>query len=104
MKTKTEQKPIPIKEEEVHEEKEAEVFTADIFSNLPLDAKLKQVLAEQKFETLTGVQKASIPVILKNKNVVLKSETGSGKTLAYLVPMLESLNRYSIDVEKIWRN
>ena len=80
------------------------MFTADTFSNLPLDAKLKQVLAEQKFESLTGVQKASIPVILKNKNVVLKSETGSGKTLAYLVPMLESLNRYSIDVEKIWRN
>ena len=46
MKNKTEQKPIPIKEEEVHEEKEAEVFTADNFSNLPLDAKLKQVLAE----------------------------------------------------------
>ena len=50
------------------------------------------------------MQKASIPVILRNKNVVLKSETGSGKTLAYLVPMLESLNRYSIDVEKIWRH
>ena len=41
VKTKTEQKPIPIKEEEVHEEKEAEVFTADTFSTLPLDAKLK---------------------------------------------------------------
>ena len=62
------------------------------------------MLAENKFETLTKVQKASIPAILANQNVVLKSETGSGKTLAYLVPLLEYLNQYSIDKEKIWRH
>jgi ATP-dependent RNA helicase DDX31/DBP7 len=35
---------------------------------------------------------------------VLKSETGSGKTLAYLVPLLEHLSKYSLEVEKINRD
>jgi len=39
--------------------------------------------------------------LIKHKNVVLKSETGSGKTLAYLVPLIEQLSRYSLEVEKI---
>ena len=34
---------------------------------------------------------------------MLKSETGSGKTLAYLVPMLEFLSHYSLNVQKIHR-
>jgi len=34
---------------------------------------------------------------------VLKSETGSGKTMAYLVPMIEHLSHYSLNVEKIHR-
>jgi len=41
--------------------------------------------------------------LIKEKNVVLKSETGSGKTLAYLVPLIEHLSKYSLEVEKISR-
>jgi superfamily II DNA/RNA helicase len=33
----------------------------------------------------------------------LKSETGSGKTLAYLVPLIEYLSHYSLNVQKIHR-
>jgi ATP-dependent RNA helicase DDX31/DBP7 len=35
---------------------------------------------------------------------VLKSETGSGKTLTYLVPLIEQLSRYSLEVERITRD
>ena len=35
--------------------------------------------------------------------MVLKSETGSGKTLAYLVPLIEFLSHYSLNVKKIHR-
>jgi len=84
--------------------KVAEIFTSDLFKDLPINDRLKQVLAENNFETLTKVQKASIPAILANQNVVLKSETGSGKTLAYLVPLIEYLYQYSIDTRKIWRS
>ena len=83
--------------------KEAEVFTGDSFSELPINDKLKQILAENKFDKLTAIQKASIPVILQNQNVVLKSETGSGKTLAYLVPLIEYLSHYSLNTKKIHR-
>lgn len=55
------------------------------------------------FEKLTKIQKESIPVILQSKNVIMKSETGSGKTLAYLVPLIEYLSYYSLNVEKIHR-
>lgn len=40
----------------------------------------------------TPVQSASIPVILKGKNVMAQAKTGSGKTLAFLLPIFERLN------------
>jgi ATP-dependent RNA helicase DDX31/DBP7 len=60
-------------------------------------------LKEVGFDKLTHVQKVGIPSLIKEKNVVLKSETGSGKTLAYLVPLIEHLSKYSLEVEKISR-
>ena len=56
------------------------------------------------FDRMTTIQKEAIPVILKEKNVVVKSETGSGKTLAYLVPIIEYLSKYSLEAEKISRD
>ena len=55
MKGQAQAEQDPLKVEEVHEEKQPEVFTAETFSNLPLNPKLKQVLADQKFESLTKV-------------------------------------------------
>ena len=49
---------------------------------------------------MTNIQKKSIPVILNNRNVVMKSETGSGKTLAYLVPLLEFFSKKSLSDNK----
>ncbi len=60
-------------------------------------------MKEVGFDKLTHVQKVGIPSLIKEKNVVLKSETGSGKTLAYLVPLIEHLSKYSLEVEKISR-
>lgn len=56
-----------------------------------------------KYDTLTAIQKAAIPQILKSQNVVLKSETGSGKTLTYLIPLIEHLHNFSINTELISR-
>ncbi len=80
------------------------MFSATSFADLPLNNKLKEILAEKGFETLTAVQKNGIPALVSERNVVLKSETGSGKTLAYLVPLLEHLSKYSLEVEKISRD
>ena len=67
----------------------AEVFSGDKFSDLPINDKLKIALEQNKFTELTEIQKKAIPMIIKEKNVIMKSETGSGKTLAYLVPLIE---------------
>lgn len=82
----------------------AVVFSGDKFSDLPINDKLKQALAQNSFTELTEIQKTAIPIIIKEKNVIMKSETGSGKTLAYLVPLIEKLAMHSMDVEKISRD
>ena len=41
--------------EEEPEQKTAKVFTAETFADLSLNGKLKEILAEKGFTTLTGV-------------------------------------------------
>ena len=50
------------------------------FADLRICDKLKEMLVINKFEKLTTVQRDAIPVILKNRNTIVKAETGSGKT------------------------
>ncbi|KAG4303747.1 hypothetical protein PORY_002850 [Pneumocystis oryctolagi] len=45
------------------------------------------------FQKTTPVQASTIPLFMKNKDVVVEAITGSGKTLAFLVPILEKLIR-----------
>lgn len=40
---------------------------------------------------MTIVQQSTIPVLLSNKDALVRSQTGSGKTLAYAVPILNFL-------------
>lgn len=46
-----------------------------------------------KFENVTKVQAAVLPLFLSNKDVCVKACTGSGKTLAFVVPLIERLLR-----------
>ncbi|KAJ3374614.1 ATP-dependent rRNA helicase spb4, partial [Lobulomyces angularis] len=43
---------------------------------------------------------ASIPLFLKNKDVVVEAVTGSGKTLAFVIPILEKLLTRSEKLKK----
>lgn len=47
------------------------------------------------FTEMTPVQASTIPLFLKNKDVVVEAVTGSGKTLAFLIPLLERLGKLS---------
>lgn len=74
------------KDEEVH------IFAGETFEELPgLNPKLLAALQENKYVTLTKIQKESIPAVMKNKNCIIKAETGSGKTLAYLVSLYREI-------------
>ncbi len=55
---------------------------------------VKNGFESYNFTSLTDIQKETLPLLLKNKNVVGISYTGSGKTLAFLIP---TLNKIKLD-------
>ncbi|PPQ92191.1 hypothetical protein CVT25_008965 [Psilocybe cyanescens] len=63
------------------------------FADLPLSEPTKRGLKKAAFMDMTDIQKTSIPVSLKGKDVLGAARTGSGKTLAFLVPVLDILYR-----------
>ncbi|KAL2536405.1 DEAD-box ATP-dependent RNA helicase 31 [Forsythia ovata] len=46
-------------------------------------------LKDVGYEKMTVVQEATLPVILKGKDVLAKAKTGTGKTVAFLLPAIE---------------
>lgn len=61
------------------------------FTDLDLDPRLIQAVAEQKFLKPTLVQRKAIPVALKGQDVLCKAKTGSGKTAAYVLPVVQAI-------------
>ncbi|TYI00082.1 hypothetical protein ES332_A11G109500v1 [Gossypium tomentosum] len=45
------------------------------------------------YEKMTVVQEATLPVILKGKDVLAKAKTGTGKTVAFLLPSIEIVSK-----------
>nr|XP_006136874.1 probable ATP-dependent RNA helicase DDX31 [Pelodiscus sinensis]XP_006136875.1 probable ATP-dependent RNA helicase DDX31 [Pelodiscus sinensis] len=68
------------------------VFTSESFSQLDLHPHLVSTITTVlKMSSMTSVQKETIPVLLKGKDALVRSQTGSGKTLAYGIPLVQSL-------------
>ena len=66
-------------------------MSSNEFSTLPLAPELIQVTEELGFTSLTPIQSASIPILLKGLDLVGQAKTGSGKTLAFALPLLQRL-------------
>ncbi|KJP87875.1 hypothetical protein AK88_02479 [Plasmodium fragile] len=64
-----------------------------LFSDLKdiLSESLLQTLEKNKFVKTTSIQKRSIPIMLSDSDVFLKSMTGSGKTLCYALPSVQKI-------------
>src|ERR1700758_3276162 len=67
------------------------------FSQLPLSSVLQQKLAAAQFTNLTPIQERAIPPALEGRDVIGTAQTGTGKTLAFLIPMIETLQRESVN-------
>jgi superfamily II DNA/RNA helicase len=72
------------------------VFSLKDFQDLDISLYLKRVLKKENLSIMTKIQKKAIPILLKHRDVVVKSETGSGKTLAYVIPVYDLLININI--------
>lgn len=65
-------------------------MTTERFDSLKIDDRLTRALKETlKYETMTRVQKESIPIALTGVDLLAQAKTGTGKTLAFLIPALQ---------------
>lgn len=71
------------------------LFSAECFSDIEEihPHMVKNLNDSFGISQMTTVQKMAVPVLLKGKDALIRSQTGSGKTLAYAIPVLESLHR-----------
>lgn len=61
------------------------------FSKYKLDSSIEKALTQLNYKEPTTVQELCIPMLLDNKNVIVKSPTGSGKTAAFAIPIINCL-------------
>lgn len=61
------------------------------FATLGLDSAFFRVLEAAGYAEPTAVQKAAIPAVIENRDVLGIAKTGSGKTAGYVLPILHRL-------------
>lgn len=61
----------------------------------------EDILAKLQIEALNPMQIEAISVVKKNTNTILLSPTGTGKTLAFSLPLLDSLDPKSKEVQAL---
>ncbi|KAL9251620.1 DEAD-box ATP-dependent RNA helicase 31-like protein [Drosera capensis] len=59
------------------------------FDQCPVSPKSLKAIRDAGYERMTMVQEATLPFILKGKDVMAKARTGTGKTIAFLLPSIE---------------
>ena len=75
--------------------------TETSFSNIGLRPPLFTNLASLGYETMTPIQIASLPILLKGVDVIAQAKTGSGKTAAFGLCILNELNTVSFAVQAL---
>ncbi len=63
------------------------------FSDLALDPKVLQAVAEAGYQTPTPIQAQAIPHALEGRDVLGIAQTGTGKTASFVLPMITHLSK-----------
>ncbi|MGL6211813.1 MAG: DEAD/DEAH box helicase, partial [Paracoccaceae bacterium] len=63
------------------------------FSDLALDPRVLQAVAEAGYETPTPIQSQAIPPALEGRDVLGIAQTGTGKTASFVLPMVTLLGQ-----------
>ncbi|RRW38825.1 ATP-dependent RNA helicase DbpA [Ectopseudomonas oleovorans] len=67
-------------------------MTATAFASLPISAAMQANLAAIGYAEMTPIQAASLPLMLKGRDLIAQAKTGSGKTAAFGIGLLHPLN------------
>lgn len=62
------------------------------FNEFKLSDEILRAIESLKYKNPTEVQEKVIPIVLENKDIVVKSQTGSGKTASFGIPLCENIN------------
>jgi len=62
------------------------------FNDLSLPSKVLENLTSLGYNNPTPIQEETIPLLLKNRDIIAKAKTGSGKTLAFALPLILKLD------------
>ncbi|MGQ7884666.1 DEAD/DEAH box helicase [Paenibacillus sp. WC2504] len=71
------------------------------FASLGIRERLVGVLQASGVIEPTPIQREAIPVLLKGTDVIAQAQTGTGKTLAFVLPILETIDVESADVQAL---
>lgn len=63
------------------------------FTEFPFNDVLQDAISCMGFETATPVQEQSIPLIIKQHDLIACAQTGTGKTAAFILPILHKLTQ-----------
>jgi len=72
----------------VNKERDEQMIKQE-FNEYKLSSELSKAISMLNFKDFTEVQKKVIPLILAQKDVVVKFQTGSGKTAAFSIPICQ---------------
>ncbi|MCW8408029.1 ATP-dependent RNA helicase DbpA [Legionella sp. PATHC035] len=61
------------------------------FTQLPLREELIKSLAFLNYKNMSSIQMQSLPIILRNEDIIAQAKTGSGKTAAFALSLLNNL-------------
>ncbi len=71
------------------------------FTELNVSPQLLKAIDQLGLTELTEIQEKAIPVMLEGQDVIGKAPTGTGKTFAFGIPIIESLDRQSTQVQAL---
>ena len=71
------------------------------FTDFKFKDYIQEALKEINFIEATEVQEKLIPIVLAGRDLVGESKTGSGKTHTFLLPIFQTLNEDSSNVEVV---
>ena len=69
------------------------------FKELGLITPLLNQLAKLNYNTPSPIQAASIPILLKKKDIMGLAQTGTGKTAAFALPLIQNLTQSGISAK-----